>query len=111
MEVAGLEPATSWGGFPPAERSYRSPLRGRSFAQRWGQPHEGKDVLVRRLSDFSQREIPDDKQSVQVVLRYADGRRGRVVADAHVDDDLVQQVAQVGRQQARRGRRPKSEDA
>jgi hypothetical protein len=63
------------------------------------------------VSDFSQREISDDKQSVQVVLRYADGRRGQIVADAHVDDDLVQQIARAGRQQARRGRRPKTDTA
>ena len=59
------------------------------------------------VSDFSEKEIPDEKQSVQVVLRYADGRRGQVVADAHVDDDVVKQIARVGKQQARRGRRPK----
>ena len=59
------------------------------------------------VSDFSAKEIPDEKQSVQVVLRYADGRRGQVVADAHVDDDVVKQIARVGKQQARRGRRPK----
>jgi hypothetical protein len=59
------------------------------------------------VSDFSQKEIPDEKQSVQVVLRYADGRRGQVVADAHVDDEVVKQIARVGKQQARRGRRPK----
>ena len=58
------------------------------------------------VSDFSQ-EIPDEKQSVGVVLRYADGRRGQIVADAHVDDEVVKQIAQVGKQQARRGRRPK----
>ena len=59
------------------------------------------------VSDFSEKEIPDEKQSVQVVLRYADGRRGQVVADAHVDDEVVKQIARVGKQQARRGRRPK----
>jgi hypothetical protein len=59
------------------------------------------------VSDFSRKEIPDEKQSVQVVLRYADGRRGQVVADAHVDDDVVKQIARVGKQEARRGRRPK----
>jgi hypothetical protein len=59
------------------------------------------------VSDFSGKEIPDEKQSVQVVLRYADGRRGQVVADAHVDDEVVRQIARVGKQQARRGRRPK----
>jgi RNase H len=40
-------------------------------------------------------------------LRYANGRRGQVVADAHVDDEVVKQIARVGKQQARRGRRPK----
>ena len=61
------------------------------------------------VSDFSQKEIPDDKQSVHIVLRYADGRRGQIVADAHVDDEVVKQIAKVGKQQARRGRRPKTE--
>jgi hypothetical protein len=32
-----------------------------------------------------------------------------VVADAHFDDPIVQQIAKAGRQQARRGRRPKAE--
>ena len=59
------------------------------------------------VSDFSEKEIRDDKQAVQVVLRYQDGRRGQVVADAHVDDDVVRQITRAGRQQARRGRRPK----
>jgi hypothetical protein len=34
-----------------------------------------------------------------------------VVADAHVDDKIVQDIAQAGRQQARRGRRPKTQDS
>ena len=63
-----------------------------------------KQIVV---SDFSGTEISDENQSVQVLLRYADGRRGQVVADAHVDDALVKQIAKAGRQQARRGRRPK----
>lgn len=61
------------------------------------------------VSDFSGKEVVDPKQSVQVVLRYVDGRRGQVVADAHVDDDVVKQIAKRGRQQARRGRKPKAE--
>ena len=61
------------------------------------------------VSDFSQKEIPDDKQSVQVVLRYSDARRGQIVADAHVDDEIVKQIASVGKQQASRGRRPKTQ--
>jgi hypothetical protein len=51
----------------------------------------------------------DLKQSVQVVMRYADGRRGQVVADAHVDDEIVKQIAKSKQQQARRGRKPKGE--
>jgi hypothetical protein len=61
------------------------------------------------VSDFSGKEIPDPKQSVQVVLRYADARRGQIVADAHIDDDVVRQIAKSGQQQARRGRKPKTD--
>lgn len=61
------------------------------------------------VSDFSSKEIGDEKQSATVTVRFGDGRRGVVVADAHVDDRIVQEIAKAGRQQARRGRRPKSE--
>jgi len=59
------------------------------------------------VSDFSSKEIVDDKQSATITVRYGDGRRGVVVADAHVDDPIVQEIVKAGRQQARRGR-PKS---
>jgi hypothetical protein len=65
-----------------------------------------KTIMV---SDFSGKEIPDPKQSAQVVVRYGDGRRGQIVADAHVDDDVVRQIAKSGQQQARRGRKPKAD--
>ena len=61
------------------------------------------------VSDFSSKEIDDDKQSATITVRYGDGRRGVIIADAHVDDEIVEQIARVGRQQARRGRRPKTE--
>jgi hypothetical protein len=61
------------------------------------------------LSDFSGKEIADGKESATITIRYGDGRRGVVVADAHVDDKIVAEIVQAGRQQARRGRRPKSE--
>jgi hypothetical protein len=61
------------------------------------------------VSDFSNKEIADEKQSAIITVRYGDGRRGVVVADAHVDDPIIKQIAQVGRTQSRRGRRPKSE--
>jgi hypothetical protein len=61
------------------------------------------------VSDFSNKEIADEKQSATITVKYGDGRRGIVVADAHIDDKIVQDIAKVGRGQARRGRRPKSE--
>ncbi len=64
-----------------------------------------KTVVV---SDFSAREIGDEKQSAKVTVAFGDGRRGVVVADAHVEDKIVQEIVKAGRQQARRGRRPKA---
>jgi hypothetical protein len=61
------------------------------------------------VSDFSNKEIADEKQSATITVKYGDGRRGIVVADAHIDDKIVQDIAMVGRGQARRGRRPKSD--
>ena len=61
------------------------------------------------VSDFSNKEIVDEKQSATITVKYGDGRRGIVVADAHIDDKIVQDIAKVGRGQARRGRRPKSD--
>jgi hypothetical protein len=61
------------------------------------------------VSDFSSKEIVDDKESATVTLRYGDGRRGVVVADAHVDDAIVQEIVKAGRQQARRGRPRKTD--
>lgn len=63
------------------------------------------------VSDFSAEEIPDDKQGATIMVRYGDGRRGVVVADAHVDDAIVQEIVKAGRQQARRGRRAKASDS
>jgi hypothetical protein len=60
------------------------------------------------VSDFSNKTIDDDKQAVTITVKFADGRRGQVVADAHVDDKIVSDIAKAGRTQARRGRRPKN---
>ena len=65
-----------------------------------------KTVVV---SDFSAKEIGDQKQSAKITVTFGDGRRGVVVADAHVEDKIVQEIAKAGRQQARRGRRPKAQ--
>jgi hypothetical protein len=61
------------------------------------------------VSDFSRKEIGDPKQSATVTVKFGDGRRGVVVADAHIDDPIVAEIVKVGRAQARRGRRPKTE--
>jgi hypothetical protein len=61
------------------------------------------------VSDFSSKEITDDKQAATITLKFGDGRRGIVVADAHVEDKIVHDVIKSGRPQARRGRRPKDE--
>ena len=65
-----------------------------------------KTVVV---SDFSAKEISDEKQSAKITVTFGDGRRGVVVADAHVEDKIVEEIAKAGRQQARRGRRPKAQ--
>jgi len=59
------------------------------------------------ISDFTAKEISDDKQSATITVRFGDGRRGVVVADAHIDDPIIGQIGAAGKQQARRGRRPK----
>lgn len=59
------------------------------------------------VSDFSDKTIDDDKEAVTIALKFGNGRKGMIVADAHEDDGIVQRIARSGRQQARRGRRPK----
>ena len=58
------------------------------------------------VSDLTGKEI-DDKNAAQVVINYRDARRGRVVLDVNADE--VDDLAQKGTKQARRGRRPKAE--
>ena len=48
----------------------------------------------------------DDRDAAQVVIRYADARRGQVVLDVNAIE--VDDLAAKGTKQARRGRRPKS---
>jgi hypothetical protein len=61
------------------------------------------------VSDFSNKSIDDARQSATITVKFSDGRRGVLIADAHVDDAIVKEIAKVARQQARRGRRPKAE--
>jgi hypothetical protein len=62
-----------------------------------------KTVLV---SDISGKEI-DERNAAQVIIKYADARRGQVVLDVNADE--VSDLATKGQKQARRGRRPKSD--
>lgn len=63
------------------------------------------------LSDFSTKEIADPRWSATVSVKFGDRRRGTIVADAHIEDRIVQEIVKNGRQQARRGRKPKAEAA
>jgi hypothetical protein len=65
-----------------------------------------KSVVV---SDFSGKEIKDPKWLATVTVKFADLRRGIVVAEAHIEDEIAKEISKVGRQQARRGRKPKTE--
>ena len=56
------------------------------------------------VSDISGKEI-DDRDAAQVVIRYADARRGQVVLDVNASE--VDDLAAKGTKQARRGRKPK----
>lgn len=57
------------------------------------------------VSDFTSKEIADDKQAATITIKFGDGRRGIIVADAHIDDTIITDISKAGRQQARRGRR------
>ncbi len=59
-----------------------------------------RTVLV---SDITGEEI-DDRNAAQVVIKYADARRGQVVLDVNADE--VSDLASKGQKQARRGRKP-----
>jgi hypothetical protein len=57
------------------------------------------------VSDITGREIAEN-QTAQVVIKYADARRGQVVLDVNADE--VNDLASKGTKQARRGRKPKT---
>ena len=58
------------------------------------------------VSDLTGKEI-EDRDAAQVVIKYADARRGQIVLDVNADE--VADLAAKGTKQARRGRRPKVE--
>jgi sugar/nucleoside kinase (ribokinase family) len=57
------------------------------------------------VSDLTGKEI-DERDAAQVVIKYADARRGQVVLDVNASE--VDDLASKGTKQARRGRRPKT---
>jgi hypothetical protein len=57
------------------------------------------------VSDLTGREI-EERDVAQVVIKYADARRGQVVLDVNASE--VAGLAAKGTRQARRGRKPKS---
>ena len=57
------------------------------------------------VSDLTGNEI-DEGNAAQVVIKYADARRGQVVLDVNADE--VSDLASKGTRQARRGRKPKA---
>jgi hypothetical protein len=61
-----------------------------------------KTILV---SDLTGKEV-DAKDAAQVVINYADARKGRVVLDVNASE--VEDLARKGLRQARRGRKPKT---
>jgi hypothetical protein len=57
------------------------------------------------VSDLTGKEI-GEKDAAQIVIKYADARRGQVVLDVNADE--VADLAAKGTKQARRGRKPKA---
>ena len=57
------------------------------------------------VSDLTGKEI-NERDAAQVVIRYADARRGQIVLDVNAIE--VDDLAAKGTKQARRGRRPKA---
>jgi hypothetical protein len=60
------------------------------------------------VSDLSGKEIDNERDSVKITVTFGDARKGVYVIDAHPDDPEVKTLMSKGRQQARRGRKPKA---
>jgi hypothetical protein len=61
-----------------------------------------KTILI---SDLTGEDI-NENDAAQIVIKYADARRGQVVLDVNASE--VDELAAKGTKQARRGRKPKS---
>jgi hypothetical protein len=60
------------------------------------------------VSDVSGEEIQEGKGAT-VTIKFTDARKGTIVLD--VTDDEGEEMGRKGRKQARRGRRPKSQQS
>jgi hypothetical protein len=58
------------------------------------------------VSHLTGKEIRDEKDSAQVVIKYGDARRGQITLDVLASE--VDDLASHGRKTARRGRNPKA---
>jgi hypothetical protein len=58
------------------------------------------------VSDLTGKQI-EERDAAQVVIKYADARRGQIVLDVNANE--VSDLAAKGTRQARRGRRPKTQ--
>ena len=59
------------------------------------------------VSDLSGEEIPEGRGAV-ISIKFGDARKGTYVLD--VTEEEAEELGRKGRKQARRGRRPKSEN-
>jgi len=59
------------------------------------------------VSDLSGREIPNERDAVTVTVKFGDARRKAYIVDAHPDDAEIKTLMEKGREQTRRGRKPK----
>jgi len=59
------------------------------------------------VSDLSGKEIANDRDAVRITVTFGDARKGMFVVDAHPEDVEVKVLTSRGKQQARRGRKPK----
>jgi hypothetical protein len=60
------------------------------------------------VSDLSGKMMEDKHEAVRITVTFGDARQPQYVLDAHPDDPEVKQLIEKGKQQPRRGRRPKT---
>jgi hypothetical protein len=65
-----------------------------------------RKTITVTTSDWSGKEIPDEKEAWQLTLRSGDGRKRLWIADL-TDAEANELKERGGREQTRRGRKPK----